>query len=96
MNFNIFFIIKQFVNEIIYNFKFNQFLNLIIIFISELKSFAIRIKIVDVLIFININAKYDYDKHYKVMFFKKENFALLRLHENYNIFINVIIIRKLE
>ena len=56
MNFNIF-VIKQFVNEIIYDFKFNQFLNLIIIILFKLKPFVIHIKVVDALTFINMNIK---------------------------------------
>ena len=56
MNFNIF-IIKQFVNEIIYNFKFNQSLNLIVIILFKLKLFATHIKVIDILIFINMNIK---------------------------------------
>ena len=40
--------------------------------------------------------KYNYDKYYKVIFFKKKDFALLRFYKSYKIFINVIIIKKLK
>ena len=62
----------------------------------ELKSFITRISVVDVLIFVNIYIKSNYNKHHKFIFFKKENEAYLRFHKNYNIFINAFIITKLK
>ena len=50
----------------------------------------------DVILFINVNVKYHYDKHYQSMFFKIDDFAYLRLHKDYNIFINLDIIKKLS
>ena len=96
MNFNISFFIKQFVNEINYKFKFNRFLNLIAIFDIFLKYFVTRIKAVDVLTFANINAKHYYDKYHIPIFLKKEDFAFLYLYKNYNILINIIIIKRLK
>ena len=40
--------------------------------------------------------KYYYNKYYIPIFLKKEDYAFSRLYKNYNIFINVIIIRKLK
>ena len=96
MNFNILSLIEQFVNKINYKLKFNRFLNSIAIFDIPLKHFAVRIKAVDILIFINLNIKYYYDKHYIPIFFKEKDFAFLYLYKSYNILINTVIIKKLK
>ena len=62
---------------------------------SELKFFITRINVVDVLTFVNIYIKDNYDKHHKSMFLKKGDEIYLRLHKDYNIFVNVFIITKL-
>ena len=63
---------------------------------SELKFFITRINVVDALIFVNIYIKRNYNKHYKLIFFKKKDETYLRLYKSYNIFVNVFIITKLE
>ena len=62
----------------------------------ELKSFITRINVINILTFANMYVKNNYDKHYKSMFLKKGDKVYLRFHKNYNIFINVFIIIKLE
>ena len=96
MNFNISSFIEQFANEINYKFKFNRPLNLTATFDISLKYFVTRIKVIDILIFANMNVKHYYDKYYIFIFFKKEDFAFLRLYKSYNIFANTVIIKKLK
>ena len=87
---------EQSIYEIIYNFKPNQFLDLTVtLVIPQLKSFTVCINTVDVLVFVNMNAKHYYDRNYISMFFKKDDFVYLRLYQNYNISANVAITRKL-
>ena len=62
----------------------------------ELKPLIVCISIIDALVFTSINAKHYYDKDYKFMFLKEGSYALLRLYKDYNISINICIIRKLR
>ena len=62
---------------------------------SKLKSLTVRINVVDVLIFVNIYVKRNYNDYYKLMFFKKESEVYLRLYKDYNILVNAFITIKL-
>ena len=79
----------------IYEFILNTILNLFNI-INALKFLYIKISIKDAIVFININIKYYYDKHYQLMFLKINDYAFLHLHIKYNISINLEIIKKLS
>ena len=84
-------------NEINYDFKSNQSLNLVAASASsELKSSIARISVADALAFVSMSAKYYYNKDHTSKYFKKETSVFLRLHKEYNIFVNVLIIKKLD
>ena len=84
-------------NEVIYDFKLNQPLNLITASImSELSSPIARISATDALAFVSIMIKHYYDRDHRTLFLNKGDSAYLRLHKDYNISINAAITRKLE
>lgn len=74
-------IIKIF-NNILYKSKSKQSLNLVID-ILEIEISKTKIKVTNVLIWIKLNQKRNYDKNYKSLFFKKECSAYLRIHHDY-------------
>ena len=89
---------EQSANEIMYGFKPNQPLDLTSASASaipQLKPFAARISAADALAFASMNAKHNYDKHHKPMFFKEGDFVYLQLHKGYNIPANAAITHKL-
>ena len=96
LNFSILFFDKS-ANEVIYDFKLNQPLNLVAVFImSELSPSIARISAANTLTFVSIMIKHYYDRDHKTLFLNKDDLAYLRLYKGYNIFINATITRKLE
>ena len=45
----------------------------------------IRVKIANFIIFVQMNTKHNYDKNYQSLFMKIDDYALLRLHRDYEI-----------
>ena len=83
-------------NKVIYGFKPNQPLNLVVAStIPKLDPPIARISAIDTLTFTSIITKHYYDKHHKPLFLKEESLAYLRLYKNYNIPTNTIITKKL-
>ena len=90
-DFNNFVNIDFSLNEIVYEFTSIQIMNLIksIVVINDFSltnnRFIIKSKVVDVIIFDQMNAKFHYDRKHKLMFMKQDDYALLKLHKSYNI-----------
>ena len=83
-------------NEVVYNFTSNTVINLlrtdIVDFLNFLKS---RIEIRDAVSWTNMNYKRHYDRKYSSLFFKEDEWALLKLHQNYSISFFIKITKKL-
>ena len=69
-------------NEVLYEFKSKQSLNLVAS-ILELDISKTRMKIANVIVWIKLNRKHSYDKNHKSMFLQKEFYAYLRMHHEY-------------
>ena len=70
-------------NEILYEFKFKQFLNLIAVAMSEINISKTKIDAADVIAWSKLNDKRNYDKNHMSMFLKEESYAYLRMHHDY-------------
>ena len=75
-------------NECVYEFTFTKStdLNFTTLKNKKLSTKWIRQKIIDVIIFFQMIAKYHYDKKHKTMHLSKNSWTLLRFHHDYNIF----------
>ena len=86
--------VDNFSNEIVYDFISVQIIDLTkSIFISKLvrltlkkRRFIIRQNVNDAIAFVQMNAKFHYDKKHESMFMKQKNVTLIKLHKNYSIF----------
>ena len=70
------------INEILYEFKSKQSLNLITI-ISEINISKAKIETIDVIVWSKLNYKKNYDRKHDQLFLKKESWAYLRMHHEY-------------
>ena len=83
-------------NDIIYDFTFDQSLNLINLNASIINQHIVRAKVVDVIFFVIMSQKRHYDRRHQSTFLVVDEWALLRLHKKYNISIIVDIIKKYD
>ena len=81
-------------NEILYEFKSKQFLNLIAVAMSEINISKTRIDAADVIAWSKLNHKRNYDKNHTSMFLKEESYAYLRMHQDYFIPLSKSMIAK--
>ena len=83
-------------NEVAYDFISNTIINLlktdIVDLLNLLKS---RIEIRDAVSWINMNYKKHYDRKHSSLFFKEDEWALLKLHQSYSISFFIEITKKL-
>ena len=96
-DFNNFINSEFFLNEIVYEFSSIQAMNLWKFFTNQsafvvVDNFSLknnrlitRQKIVDIIIFAQMNVKFHYDRKHQFMFMKQEDYALIKLHKKYNI-----------
>ena len=83
-------------NEIAYDFIFNRSLNLLSnMNLDMLNQSHIRIQTRDVIFWVNMKYKHHYDRRHTSLFFKKNDWALIKLHKNYSISSTIKIIKKL-
>ena len=61
-----------------------------------LESQQIRIEMTNVIIFAQMNVKHHYDRKHQSLFMKKNEYALIRLHHEYQISINDILNKKYD
>ena len=54
-------------------------------FLLTNSRFIIKSKVVDVIIFDQMNAKFYYDRKHELMFMKQNDYAFFKLYKNYNI-----------
>ena len=54
-------------------------------FLLTNSRFIIKLKVVDVIIFDQMNAKFYYDRKHEFMFMKQDDYAFFKLHKSYNI-----------
>ena len=75
-------------NEVTYDFISMQILDLKK-FISKLSfeqnRFINRLNVANAIVFEQMNAKFHYDKKHQSLFMKKDDYAFIKLHKNYNI-----------
>ena len=72
-------------NELIYEFKLNKSLNLIIIIDLSQQFKLIKIDVIDIINFAQMNQKFHYNCHYQLMYFKRNDKVFLKLHHDYSI-----------
>ena len=58
--------------------------------------FIVRIKAFDVIVFAQMNVKYYYDEKHQSLFMKSDDYALIRLHREYDILFTTILNSKLN
>lgn len=84
-------------NEMFYEFISNSSLNLIrdnkLIITKDFLQKKVETK--NAIFWVNVNYKLHYDKKHTLMFLKIDEWALIKLHHDYNIFANLNIIKKL-
>ena len=66
-------------------FSTNTFVNINFNFAIE-----IRMKIVDLIIFVQMKIKRNYDDKHKSIYMRKKNYVLIKLHYEYDIFFIVV------
>lgn len=78
-------------NEILYEFKSKQWLNLLSN-IFEINMSKTKVKTANVIAWSKLNQKRNYDKKHLLLFLKKEFFAYLRMHHEYfiSLFENIL------
>ena len=86
---------KKTLNEIFYKFTFTQSIDLLQFFV-ELLSQIIRMKIVDVIAFDQINFKFYYDRKHQSTNLVVDDWTQIRFHKNYNISFIVVLNNKLN
>ena len=70
-------------NEISYEFSFNKRLNLLVLNLSQQDYIEIKVKVIDVISFAQINQKFHYNHKHQFIYFKKKNKIFLHLYKNY-------------
>ena len=107
INNSIFVIIEKIFNEAVYNFTSIQsidlwkfFSNIVVASSSKFNfdvnnnfSFVVRVrmKITNAITFAQIEIKRNYNNKHKSIYIRKKNYALIKLHYNYNIFFIVVL-----
>ena len=72
-------------NELIYEFKFNKSLNLIIIINLSQQLKLIKIDAIDIISFAQMNQKFYYDRYYQFMYLKRDDKVFFKLYYDYSI-----------
>ena len=83
-------------NEICYEFTSINSTNLLRIFISIVKSSSTKLEIVDSIAMTQISSKKLYDQKHQSLTLNVENWALLRLHKDYQILSSIMLSFKLS
>lgn len=91
--------IEKTLNEIAYKFISNKSLNLLSnTFVSKISNSSQsqnRIKTKDVIYWTNMKYKHHYDRQYTSLFFKENDWVLIKLHKEYNILSTINVTQKL-